>query len=80
MYNTLDVHFYAGAALRSLWPQIEASIQRDICSAVPLQNLEQRRMLGSGLMAPRKVAGAVRRASVARMRQTRISSPAQGGL
>ena len=29
MYNTYDVHFYAGFALLMLFPQLELSMQRD---------------------------------------------------
>ena len=33
MYNTYDVHFYAGFALLMLWPQLEMSLQRDFARA-----------------------------------------------
>jgi len=59
MYNTYDVHHYAGFALLMLWPLIELSLQRDFAQAVSSEDLTERLMLGSGEKRPRKVAGAV---------------------
>jgi len=59
MFNTSDVHFYAGAALRSLWPQLELSIQKDYARAVDKSDSEMRAMLSCGTMAQRKVRGTV---------------------
>ncbi len=59
MYNTCDVHFYAGWALAAHFPELELSLQRDVAAAVPLEDPERRRLTGTGRMAPRKVRGAV---------------------
>ncbi len=59
MYNTYDVHFYASFALAMLWPEIELSIQRDFAAAVALEDLEERRMNGTGKPAYRKTRGMV---------------------
>jgi non-lysosomal glucosylceramidase len=59
MYNTYDVHFYASFALAMLWPELELSLQRDFARAVSLEHPEERLVLGTGKMAPRKVRGAV---------------------
>mgnify|MGYP003386742170 FL=1 len=59
MYNTYDVHFYAGFALLMLWPQLELSLQRDFANSVALEDLTHRVMLGEGEKRPRKMSGAV---------------------
>lgn len=59
MYNTYDVHFYAGFALLMLFPQLELSLQRDFSRAVTLEDLTMRTMLGEGGKRPRKVAGCI---------------------
>lgn len=59
MFNTSDVHFYAGAALRSLWPHLELSIQKDYAVAVLRSDRQMRPMLSCGTLAQRKVAGTV---------------------
>ena len=59
MYNTYDVHFYAGFALLMLWPQLELSLQRDFAKSVALKDDTLRTMMGEGKIQKRKVAGAV---------------------
>ena len=59
MYNTYDVHFYAGFALLMLWPQLELSLQRDFARSVDLEDSTFRVMLGEGEKRPRKMPGAV---------------------
>ncbi len=59
MYNTYDVHFYASFALAQLWPKLELSLQRDIARSVAMEHPEERRLVASGRLAPRKVRGAV---------------------
>lgn len=59
MYNTYDVHFYASFALVMLWPQLELSLQYDMAAAVLQQDLEQRRYLMSGALAPVKTRNVV---------------------
>ena len=56
MYNTYDVHHYAGFALLSLWPLLELSLQKDFAVAVGAEDLTRRRMMGSGDVRPRKVS------------------------
>ena len=59
MYNTYDVHFYAGFALSQLWPHLDFSIQRDVAASVPLADPTVRIMLGTGKSVVRKTAGCV---------------------
>jgi non-lysosomal glucosylceramidase len=59
MYNTYDVHFYASFSIVKLWPMIELSIQRDYASAVYVEDLSVRKMLGHGPKCTRKVKGCV---------------------
>ena len=55
MYNTYDVHLYAGFALFKLWPHLELSLQRDFAAAVFEKDDSTRKMLGDGEIRPRKV-------------------------
>lgn len=55
MYNTYDVHFYAGYALIMLFPQLELSIQRDFAQAVPVEDLSVRNLMYNGKAYPRKI-------------------------
>jgi non-lysosomal glucosylceramidase len=59
MYNTYDVHFYAGFSLIKLWPMIDLSIQRDYARAVYTEDMSKRKMLGHGPKCTRKVKGCV---------------------
>jgi len=59
MYNTTDVHFYASFALLQLWPHLEHALQRDVASAVSAEDKSERVMMGTGLLAQRKVKGRV---------------------
>eukprot|EP01038_Epipyxis_sp_PR26KG_P012239 gene12239-16403_t len=59
MYNTYDVHFYAGFSLLMLWPQLELSLQRDFAHAVHKSDPTTRRMMGTGNIRPKKVEGVV---------------------
>lgn len=59
MYNTYDVHFYAGFAILQLWPQLELSIQRDFAVAVNVEDGTLRVMLGEGVKRQRKVSGCI---------------------
>jgi non-lysosomal glucosylceramidase len=55
MYVSYDVHFYASFALVASWPQLELSLQREVAASVWREDLQSRRLLGSGSVAPRKV-------------------------
>ena len=59
MYNTYDVHFYAGFALAQLWPQLEFSLQRDVAAAIDTHDPTVRVMMGTGSAAIRKSKGCV---------------------
>lgn len=59
MYNTCDVHFYAGHALLMLFPEIELSMQRDYLLASAKEDSTMRLMCGSGVWRPRKVRWSV---------------------
>lgn len=59
MYNTYDVHFYAGFSLLMLWPQLELSLQHDTLLAVAQSDSQTRVMMGEGYIRPRKVANVV---------------------
>ncbi|XP_075043493.1 non-lysosomal glucosylceramidase [Mixophyes fleayi] len=59
MYNTYDVHFYASFALIMLWPQLEISLQYDMGASILHEDLEQRRYLMSGSLAPVKIRNVV---------------------
>jgi len=59
MYNTTDVHFYASFALLQLWPHLEHALQRDVAAAVTAEDKTERVMMGTGLLAQRKVKGRV---------------------
>lgn len=55
MYNTYDVHFYAGFALLALFPQLEYSLQYDIVQAIGQEDLSTRVMMGEGVVCERKI-------------------------
>jgi non-lysosomal glucosylceramidase len=55
MYNTYDVHFYAGFALLMLFPQLELSLQRDIAACVSCEIQATRKLIFDGKPYPRKV-------------------------
>ncbi|GMH77869.1 hypothetical protein TrST_g12461 [Triparma strigata] len=59
MYNTSDVHFYASFALAKLFPQIQLSVLRDFGLSVFQEDIEERKLLGEGERALRKVNGAL---------------------
>ena len=59
MYNTSDVHFYASFALAKLFPQLQLSVLRDFAHSVFMEDPEERKLLGEGHHAPRKVNGAM---------------------
>ncbi|XP_047139397.1 non-lysosomal glucosylceramidase isoform X1 [Hydra vulgaris] len=59
MYNTYDVHFYASWALALLWPNLQISMQYDICNSVLNVDDEKRPIMMEGGIAPRKVIGCV---------------------
>ena len=59
MYNTYDVHFYAGFALASLWPRLELSLQHDITVATLTDDESSRLMLADNVKALRKPFGVV---------------------
>eukprot|EP01041_Mallomonas_annulata_P021797 gene21797-41943_t len=54
MYNTYDVHHYAGFALLMLWPHLELSLQRDFATGVNQEDDTKRIMLGTGTERMRK--------------------------
>lgn len=59
MYNTYDVHFYAGFALLMNFPQLELSLQRDFATAVNMEDMTMRSLVYDGKQYPRKVKGCV---------------------
>jgi non-lysosomal glucosylceramidase len=58
-YDTLDVHFYAAFALSALWPALEASISRAFAATVEIDDPVMVRIMASGDLAVRKIAGAL---------------------
>jgi non-lysosomal glucosylceramidase len=59
LYNTYDAHFYASYALAMLWPELELSLQQDVAQALFQADEEQRKLIGTGKSAPRKLTGAI---------------------
>ncbi len=59
VYNPADAHFYASFALASLWPELELGLQRDMARALFVEDREERRIVGTGDDAPRKVVGMI---------------------
>ena len=58
-YDTLDVYFYASAALLRLWPELAKRIVRDFARTVALDVPEVVPVWATGGTAVRKVAGAL---------------------
>eukprot|EP00757_Euglenozoa_sp_SAG-D1_P025496 gene25496-biopygen10649 len=59
MCNTYDVHFYASFALTMLWPEIQKSIQLDICESIPVSTEDEHNYLMHGKKGPVKTRNAV---------------------
>ena len=55
MYNTYDVHFYAGFALLMNYPELELSLQRDFAKCVFYEDLSTRNLIYNGKPYPRKI-------------------------
>jgi non-lysosomal glucosylceramidase len=58
-YNTLDVYFYASAALVRLWPNLAREVVRDFVRSVPADDPEVVPVWATGGTAIRKVPGAL---------------------
>jgi non-lysosomal glucosylceramidase len=58
-YNTLDVYFYASAALVKLWPNLAREVVRDFVRSVPADDPEVVPVWATGGTAIRKVPGAL---------------------
>ncbi|KAK0095164.1 hypothetical protein PV326_009081 [Microctonus aethiopoides] len=59
MYNTYDVHFYAAFALAQLWPNLQSSIQYEICDTIEMEDSTTRWSMYDGSMHLRKIKGFV---------------------
>ncbi|KAK6617312.1 hypothetical protein RUM44_005643 [Polyplax serrata] len=55
MYNTYDVHFYASFTLAMLWPNLQASVQRDFCDTIRKEDRSRQWHLFNGDIGYRKV-------------------------
>ncbi|KAF7989594.1 hypothetical protein HCN44_008268 [Aphidius gifuensis] len=59
MYNTYDVHFYAGFALAQLWPHLQSTLQYGIRDAISMEDHTVRWSLYDGSKYQRKLKGFV---------------------
>eukprot|EP01103_Thecamoeba_quadrilineata_P018741 TRINITY_DN7323_c0_g1_i1.p1 TRINITY_DN7323_c0_g1~~TRINITY_DN7323_c0_g1_i1.p1 ORF type:complete len:879 (+),score=168.96 TRINITY_DN7323_c0_g1_i1:63-2699(+) len=55
MFNTYDVHFYAGFALIQLWPELELSLQRDLARITTAEYTDEVVFCGDGRRSAKKV-------------------------
>ena len=58
-YDTVDVDFYASAAILELYPELESRGIRDLLAAIPVDDPRIVTIEASGRTAPRKVGGTV---------------------
>lgn len=58
-YETLDVRFYGSFPVLMHWPELEKAVMRDFIATVPQADLTLRTIESTGVLAPRKLPGAL---------------------